>query len=146
MSASLDELPDGHLLTLHDHRVTQLLVELRGVRLLTYSLGDAVEVRVGVPFQLVQADGEERRVDPAEPEQLAPLLTLVGRRAELVQVGEQGTLSAGFSDGTVLRVEPHAREEAWQLQGAGGLEGLAYACPAGGGPPWGGPSLARGGR
>lgn len=141
MSASLDELPNGHLLTLHDHRVTQLLVELRGVRLLTYSLGDAVELRVSVPFQLVQADGEERRVDPGEPEQLAPLLTLVGRRAELVQMEEQGALSAGFSDGTLLRVEPHLREEAWQLQGAGGLEGLAYVCPAGGGPPW-----ARGGR
>jgi hypothetical protein len=28
MSASLDQLPDGHLLTLDDHRVTQLLVEL----------------------------------------------------------------------------------------------------------------------
>ncbi len=136
MSASLDQLPDGHLLTLDDHRVTQLLVELRGVRLLTYSLGDAVELRVAVPFQLVQADGEERHIDPAEPERLAPLLTLVGRRAELMQITGDGALTAGFSDGTVLRVAPHAREEAWQLQGAGGLEGLAYVCPAGGGRPW----------
>jgi hypothetical protein len=136
MSASLDQLPDGHRLILDDHRVTQLLVELRGVRMLTYSLGDAVELRVAVPFRLVQADGVTRRVDPAEPEQLAPLLTLVGRRAEVMQMTEHGALTAGFSDGTVLHVAPHAREEAWQLQGAGGLEGLAYACPAGGGPPW----------
>lgn len=143
MSASLDQLPDGHLLTLADHQVTQLLVELRAVRLLTYSLGDAVELRVGVPFRLVQADGEERRIDPAEPERLAPLLTLVGRRAEVLRMTDGGTLTAGFSDGTVLHVEPHAREEAWQLQGAGGLEGLAYACPAGGGPPWGRPPRAR---
>jgi hypothetical protein len=55
------------VLSLDDHRVTQLLVELRAVRLLTYSLGDAVELRVGVPFRLVQADGEERRVDPPSP-------------------------------------------------------------------------------
>jgi hypothetical protein len=136
MSASLDQLPDALRLTLDDHRVTQLHVELRGVRLLTYSLGDAVELRVGVPFTLEQADGDPRRVDPAEPEQLAPLLTLVGRRAELLQMAEDGALTAGFSDGTVLRVAPHPREEAWQLQGAGGLEGLAYACPAGGGAPW----------
>ena len=146
MSAALDELPHGHLLTLHDHQVTQLQVELRAVRLLTYSLGDAVELRVGVPFRLVQADGLERRVDPTEPEQLAPLLTLVGRRAEQLEAAESGTLAAAFSDGTVLRVEPHAREEAWQLQGAGGLEGLTYACPAGGGPPWGRPPRARGDR
>ncbi len=105
-------------------------------RLLTYSLGDAVELRVGVPFRLVQADGAERRIEPAEPEQLAPLLTLVGRRAEVMQMTDEGALTAGFSDGTVLHVAPHPREEAWQLQGAGGLEGLAYVCPAGGGPPW----------
>ena len=139
MSASLDPQPDGQLLTLDDHRVTQLLVELRAVRVLTWSLGDAVELRVGVPFVLVQADGEARRVDPAEPEQLAPLLTLVGRRAELMRMAEDGALDAGFSDGTVLHVAPHPREEAWQLQGAGGLEGLAFACPPGGGPPWGRP-------
>ena len=144
MSASLDQLPDGHLLTLDDHRVTQLLVELRGVRLLTYSLGDAVELRVAVPFHLVQADGEERRIDPAEPERLAPLLTLVGRQAEVLRMTDGGALTAGFSDGTVLHVDPHAREEAWQLQGAGGLEGLAYACPAGGGPPWERPPRGRG--
>ena len=58
---------------LDEHRVTQLLVELRAVRLLTYSLNDALELRVGVPFTLRQADGDARRVDPAEPEQLAPL-------------------------------------------------------------------------
>ena len=136
MSASLDQLPDGQILALDDHRVTQLLVELRAVRLLTYSLGDAVELRVGVPFTVEQADGEPRRVNPSEPEQLAPLLTLVGRRAEVLRMATDGALTAGFSDGTVLRVAPHPREEAWQLQGAGGLEGLAYACPAGGGPPW----------
>jgi hypothetical protein len=139
MSASLDQRPDAHLLTLDDHRVTQLLVELRGVRLLTYSLGDAVELRVAVPFRLVQADGEERHIDPGEPERLAPLLTLVGRRAEVMRMADDGGLTAGFSDGTVLQVDPHVREAAWQLQGAGGLEGLAYACPAGGGPPWGPP-------
>ena len=54
----------------------------------------------------------------------------------------QGALTAGFSDGTVMQVVPHAREVAWQLQGAGGLEGLVYACPAGGGPPWGRPPRA----
>lgn len=136
MSASLDTLPGAHRLTLDDHRVTQLLVELRAVRLLTYSLHDAVELRMTVPFTVMQADGEERRADPCEPEQLAPLLTLVGRRVEQIEIAEGGGVAVAFSDGTVVRVRPHAREEAWQLQGAGGLEGLLYVCPAGGGPPW----------
>lgn len=136
MSASLDERPGHHLLTLHDHRVIQLLVELRAVRLQTYTLHDAVELRIAVPFLLRQADGDERRIDPAEPEQLAPLLTLVGRQAEQLAVHERGDLEAAFSDGTILRVDAHPRAEAWQLQGAGGLEGLVYRARAGGGPPW----------
>ena len=136
MSATLDERPDGHVLLLDEHRVTQLLVELRAMRLLTYSLHDALELRVGVPFTLQQADGETRQVDPAEPERLAPLLTLVGRRVEALEVAEGGAVEIAFSDGTLLAVAPHPREEAWQLQGAGGLEGLVYRCPAGGGRPW----------
>ncbi len=139
MSATLDERPDGHILLLDEHRVTQLLVELRAMRLLTYSLHDAIELRVGVPFTLQQADGEPRHVDPAEPERLAPLLTLLGRRVETLEVAEGGAVEIAFSDGTLLAVEPHPREEAWQLQGAGGLEGLVYRCPAGGGRPWASP-------
>lgn len=136
MSATLDEHPDRHVLTLHEHRVTQLLVELSAFRLQTWTLGASTELRVGVPFVLRQADGEDRRIDPAAAEQLAPLLTLVGRQLEALEVGRDGGLQAAFSDGTLVRVAPHARREAWQLQGAGGLEGLVYVCPAGGGVPW----------
>lgn len=136
MSASLVEHPDHHELTLHEHRVTQLHVELGAVRLATWTLHDAVELRLGVAFTVRQADGVERRADPREPEQLAPLLTLVGRRLEVLEVGRDGALAAAFSDGTIVRVAPHAREEAWQLQGAGGLEGLVYVCRPGGGQPW----------
>ena len=136
MSAHLEQRPDAHLLALDDHRVTQLLVELGAVRLQTWTLHDAVELRIGVAFVLRQADGVERHTDPAEPEQLAPLLTLVGRRLEVLRVGRDASLVAGFSDGTVLEVRPNARREAWQLQGAGGLEGLVYLARAGGGQPW----------
>jgi hypothetical protein len=136
VSATLDETPDRHVLTLLDHRVTQFIVELGAVRILTWTLHDALELRVGVPFMLRQADGIARGIDPQEPEQLAPLLTLVGRRAESLEVGRDGALLVAFSDGTMLSVAPHARHEAWRLQGAGGLEGLDYRCPAGGGAPW----------
>jgi hypothetical protein len=136
LSAHLEQRPDAHLLALDEHRVTQLLVELGAVRLQTWTLHDAIELRVGVPFTIRQADGDARRADPAEPEQLAPLLTLVGRRLEVLRVGRDASLVAGFSDGTVLEVHAHARHEAWQLQGAGGLEGLVYLARAGGGRPW----------
>ena len=59
-----------------------------------------------------------------------------GRRVEALEVTANGAVEVAFSDGTLLAVAPHPREEAWQLQGAGGLEGLVYRCPAGGGRPW----------
>src|SRR3712207_5386756 len=104
MSAELDERPDRHVLTLLDHRVTQFVVELGAVRLLTWTLHDALELRVDVPFTLRQADGVARRVDPREPEQLAPLLTLVGRRAEALEMERNGALLVAFSDGTTVAV------------------------------------------
>ncbi|MDF1503807.1 DUF6188 family protein [Roseisolibacter sp. H3M3-2] len=138
MSAELDQRPDRHVLTLLDHRVTQFVVELGAVRLMTWTLHDSLELRVDVPFTLRQADGMSRRADPREPEQLAPLLTLVGRRVDALEIERDGALLAAFSDGTTVAVEPHLRQEAWRVQGAGGLEGLDYRCPAGGGTPWGG--------
>lgn len=136
VSAHLEQRPDAHLLALDDHRVTQLAVELGAVRLSTWTLHDSLELRIGVPFVVRQADGEARHADPAEPERLAPLLTLVGRRLEVLRVGRDATLVAGFSDGTVLEVQPHPRHEAWHLDGGGGLEGLVYVARAGGGRPW----------
>ena len=136
MTASLDEQPDRHVWTLHDHRVTQLVVELGAVRLATWTLHASLDVRLGRPFTIRQADGIDRLADPDEPEQLAPLLTLVGRWVETLTATVASELSLTFSDGTIVTARPDPRHEAWQVQGAGGLEGLAYVARPGGGPPW----------
>jgi hypothetical protein len=136
MSATLDEHPDRHVWTLHDHRVTQLVVELGATRLVTWTLNASLDVRFGTPFTVRQADGLDRPADPDEPEQLAPLLTLVGRWMETLTVTADGELALAFSDGTVLSARPDPRYEAWQVQGGGALEGLAYVARPGGGAPW----------
>ena len=136
MTASLDERPDRHLWTLHDHRVTQLVVELGAVRLTTWTLHASLDVRIAVAFTVRQADGVDRAADPDEPEQLAPLLTLVGRWVEAFAVTEAATLSLTFSDGTMVSVAADPRYEAWQVQGAGALEGLSYVAHPGGPRPW----------
>jgi hypothetical protein len=136
MTASLDEQPDRHVWTLHDHRVTQLVVELGAVRLATWTLHASLDMRLGVPFDVRQADGIERRVDPDEPEQLAPLLTLVGRWVETLAVTAAAELSLAFSDGTIVTARPDPRYEAWQVQGGGALEGLTYVARPGGATPW----------
>src|SRR5437868_4579422 len=92
MSATLDELPDRHVWTLHDHRVTQLVVELGAVRLVTWTLHASLDVRLGTAFTVRQADGIDRTADPDEPEQLAPLLTLVGRWAETLTATTEAQL------------------------------------------------------
>lgn len=136
MTADFSELPDRHIWTLHDHRVTQMAVELGAVRLVTWTLDASVDLRLETPFTLRQADGVERLTDPDEPEQLAPLLTLVGRWIETVTVTQRAELLATFSDGTVIYAGPDTRYEAWQVQGGGALEGVSYVARPGGGVPW----------
>ena len=46
MSATFEERDDRHVWTLHDHRVTQLVVELGGVRLVTWTLHSSLDVRL----------------------------------------------------------------------------------------------------
>ena len=71
MSATFEEHSDRHVWTLHDHRVTQLVVEMGAARLVTWTLHASLDVRLGAAFTLRQADGVERATDPDEPEQLA---------------------------------------------------------------------------
>ena len=136
MSATFEQHDDRHLWTLADHRVTQLVVELGAVRLVTWTLDASLDVRLGTAFTLRQADGIDRVADPDEPERLAPLLTLVGRWAETLTVTNGAELVLTFSDGTLLAARPDPRYEAWQVQGGGALEGLTYVARPGGGSPW----------
>ncbi len=133
---TFDDYPDRHVWTLGNHRVTQLVVEPGATRLVTWTLQASVDVRIGARFALRHADGEARAIDPDEPEQLAPLLTLVGRALETMTVLRRGELVLTFSDGTILAAGPHRRYEAWHVQGGGELEGMAYRCEPGGRVPW----------
>ena len=137
MSASLDQSPDRHRWTLKGHRVTQFCADLGSARLQSWSLQSSLEIRLAVPFALAHADGIVREVDPDEPERLAPLLSLLGREIVELVVTHTGALSVAFSDGTTISVESHPRYEAFEVQGGGELEGLAYLAGPGGGPPWG---------
>ena len=65
MSATLDESPDRHVLTLLDHRVTQFVVEVGALRLLTWTLHDALELRVGGHRGRQRDEGRERGDDAA---------------------------------------------------------------------------------
>ena len=137
MSAEITETPHEHRWALHGHRITHWSVDLTSFRMLTWTLDASAEVRLSVPFSFREPDAIERTIDPREPEQLSPLLSLLGRNLEVLVASRDGELTLAFGDGSSLRVGPHPRIDAWEVQGGGALEGMSYRCAPGGGIPWG---------
>ncbi len=135
MKAQLIESPDEHHWVLLEHKITELTVLTRALRLRTWSLDGSVEVLLASAFALRPPNGE-RRMDPADPDTLAPVLGLVGAAIRSLTIRRDGSLELELGDGRVLVAGPDPRVEAWQVQGGGVLEGMAYRCPPGGGMPW----------
>ena len=136
LKAQLIERDDEHHWVLLDHRVTQLVFDEGALALQTWSLDGSANVRLGAPFTLRSAGGGERSLDPADTEGMSPTLGLLRRELRSLTVTRAGVLAVGFRDGAEIIVTPHPRLEAWQVQGAGVLEGMSYRCPPGGGVPW----------
>ena len=136
MTVELEERPDAHHWIFADHRVTQLVLDLSSLRLQTWTLQASAEIRLAVPFDLLEADGVIRTIDPEEPEQIAPVLSIVGRGIETMTISRAGELRLTFSDGSTIVAKSHPRFEAWEVQGAGVLEGLQYLAVPGGGQSW----------
>jgi len=86
---------------------------------------------------LLAAGGSSREIDPEASEQLAPMLTLIGREVMYMTVTRVGSLEVGFSDGSIVSAGSHPRHEAFEVNGGGALEGMRYLARSGGGSPWG---------
>jgi hypothetical protein len=136
VNAQLIESTDEHHWVLLDHKVTQVVVDLRSFRLQSWSLDGSTDIRCAAPSRLRLASGLERPLDPNVPEGLTPLLGLVGRALRSLTVTRAGILVVTFSDGSTLETDPHPRANAWEVQGGGVLEGMSYVCAPGGGSPW----------
>ena len=118
-----------------DHRVTQLVFDVRALRIQTWSLDSSVEIRVAAPFTLVSPRGGERRLDPAQTEGLAPVLGILRRPVQSLTIARSGELSVEFGDGGAIRVPP-AGGDAWEVLGAGTMEGMSYRSRTGDRAPW----------
>jgi hypothetical protein len=137
VSAFVEERDDAHEWTLEGHRLAELAVDREGLRLQSWSMSESIHLRLLAAFRYLQADGSDRTIDPHEPEQLSPLLSLLGRLVLGVTVHADGRIAVRFGDGSELSCTPQGARDTWDLQGAGALEGLGYRAPAGGGTPWG---------
>ena len=136
MSAELENFEDQHEWTFSDHRVTQLCVEMTSCRLQSWSLQESIEGRFASPFELSLADGSTRRIDPTAHEQLAPLLTLVGRALMQLVVSRSGDLELRLSDGSVIEMRTRATRASFEVNGSGALEGMSYISGVASGPWW----------
>lgn len=131
MKAQLIESEDEHHWVLLDHRVTQLVIDRASIRIQTWSLDGSADIRLAAPFVARLASGATRHIDPTDTERLAPCLTLVGLGVRSVTVARRGTLTLAFTDGSTLTAPPDLRRLAWDVQGGGVLEGMAYAVQPG---------------
>ena len=127
MNAQLIESEDEHHWVLLDHRVTQLVIDRSSIRIQTWSLEGSADVRLAGAFVLQLASGATRQIDPVDTERLAPCLAMVGLGVRSVTVTRSGTLTLEFTDSSTITVAPDPRRSAWDVQGGGILEGMAYA-------------------
>jgi hypothetical protein len=131
VNAQLIESEDEHHWVLLDHRVTQLVIDRSSIRLQTWSLDGSADVRLAAPFVVQLASGATRHIDPVDTERLSPCLALVGLGVRSVTVTRNGTLTLAFTDGSSITSTPDPRRSAWDVQGGGILEGMAYAGESG---------------
>lgn len=136
MNAQLIQHDDEHHLVLLDHRVTQLVIEARALRLQSWSLDGSLEVRLEVPFTWRAPSGATRTLDPEHTEQLAPALGWMRRVVRSITVTRAGELTLEFGDRTAVVAAPHPRAGAWEVTGGGLLEGVHYRCDTARGAPW----------
>ncbi len=127
MKAQLIESEDEHHWVLLDHRVTQLVIDRSSIRLQTWSLDGSADIRLAAPFTYQLVNGSTRLIDPIETERLSPCLGWVGLGVRSVTVTRTGTLSLAFGNGSSIMAAPDPRRSAWDVQGGGILEGMAYA-------------------
>lgn len=135
MHASLIESPDEHHWVLLDHRVSELSISPRTVRVRTWSLDGSLELSLSGDFRLRLASGATRALAAGRTDALAPLLAVVGRGVQAVTVGRNGQVVMDLADGAAIEAGPDPRVVSWEMVGGGILEGLAYRC-APGTTPW----------
>ena len=135
MHASLIESEDEHHWVLLDHRVTELNVSARTVRVRTWSLDGSTELSLAAPFKLRLSSGTVRVLDPERPESLGPLLAIVGREVQSFTIGRNGDAVMELAEGVAIEAGPDPRAVSWELIGGGVMEGLMYRS-APGTHPW----------
>ena len=88
------------------------------------------------PFTLHRADGTKFEMNPGQPEDLYPLLSVLHRPVTSFRASSEGECQMHFHGGDVLTCLPVENYEAWNSHGSGNLASASLLCGPGGGSPW----------
>jgi hypothetical protein len=104
------------------------------VTLVFWTMEDAAEVRLGVPFAIREPGVDAAALNPEERRRdLGPVIDCFGKTVERLLIWKpDGRLDLTFTDGTQIEVLPHNDYEAWEVTGPGSLK---FVCMPGGGEP-----------
>ena len=116
--------------------VTRLALSYQ-VELSMWSRDRALTLVIEGPFEVVRPTGSSVTVTPGTPGTYEPLLSLLHQPVSDFVARENGSCELTFASGTLLRVGPLDRYEAWNTYGEGSLQSAALLCGPGGGRPWG---------
>jgi len=108
--------------------VTQICFDASSVRLSSWSLTSTLEIRITIPFVLVQANGSRSEIDPEISKQLAPVLSLLRETIVSLQIETSGALKVLIGNGgqVVLEVPLHPEYEAFEIKGTGEFSDVQY--------------------
>jgi hypothetical protein len=119
---------------LRGRKVTRLAIDYV-VKLEFTEPGPYAAISLSSRFHLRGASGASDDIDPAHPETVAPVLSLVRSQLSEVAIADPGVLTASFADGRTLIIGP-GDYEAWEFVGPGHSRvvclpggGLAYWLP-----------------
>jgi hypothetical protein len=136
MLATSQKSADRHLWTFSDNDIIQLAIDPTSLRISCGSIDAQLDIRLESPFLFEDAEGTQSQIDPDEPHQIAPMLSLIGVSVIHLDITSDGTMEVRFGDGSWIRAQPDPADEAWEVDGTGTLKQINYLCSPGGGSPW----------
>lgn len=110
-------------LSLKGYRVTQICINLSFVEILLADSQSSIALGISAPFTLKQ-NSRTQTLDLREPKGLAPLLVLLDKEADFLEVFRDGSLKLVMASKSILGVSKEGPSDAWFASGTEALTEL----------------------
>lgn len=110
-------------LSLSDYKVTQVCINASFVEILLAEPQGSIAIGISKPFSMRQ-NGKEQTLDLKDSKSLAPVLVLINKEANYLDIYRDGSLKLTMCDGRTLSVNKDGGTDAWFTSGAEKLEAV----------------------